>query len=302
MYYVDNGDDDVAIGSSNTSYSPWTATSTDIIIKHNTFMHGHGVSIGSYTQGGVDSMLVDSCTFTGTTNGIRIKSQRDRGGNCRNITYSNLTMTNVRYPIFFTAYYSGIPSQSVDTLYPITSTTPNFHDITVKNVTSTNSASNSVAGIIVGVPEQPFTNIYLNNVQLTAYKGIEIRSATVNITDTSLISVKSGYKLIREINSSILTDIAETVTAKPESFNLNQNYPNPFNPATRITYRLPNDGAVQLDVFSVSGELVTTLVSGHQNAGNYSVDFSEKSLPSGMYMYRLSFNNQSIVKKMLLLK
>ena len=300
--YIDNGDDDVAIGSSSTTLGVWSAVSTDIIIKHNTFMHGHGVSIGSYTQGGVDSMLVDSCSFTGTDNGIRIKSQRDRGGNCRNITYSNLTMTNVRYPIYFTAYYSGIPSQSADTLAPVTSTTPYFHDLRVINLTSTNSASNSVAGIIVGVPEKPFDNITLTNVKISAYKGIQIRNASVGVSDTSLITVKSGYRLIREIRSQILTDVNDALQSKPESFNLNQNYPNPFNPATRISYNLPSEGIVLLEVFSVSGQLVKTLVSETQSAGNHAVDFAEKSLASGMYMYKLSFNNQSVIKKMLLLK
>src|ERR1039458_3382588 len=94
--YIDNGDDNIAF-SPSSSDAGWTAASTNITIKNNTFMHGHGVSIGSYTQGGVDSMLVDSCTFTNTDNGIRIKSQRGRGGNIHGITYSNLTMTNVRY-------------------------------------------------------------------------------------------------------------------------------------------------------------------------------------------------------------
>lgn len=300
--YIDNGDDDVAIGSSSTSLGTWSAVSTDIIIKHNTFMHGHGVSIGSYTQGGVDSMLVDSCTFTGTDNGIRIKSQRDRGGNCRNITYSNLTMTNVRYPIYFTAYYSGIPSQANDTLAAITSTTPYFHDIHVKNVTSTNSASNSVAGIVVGVPEKPFTNIFLDNCKLTAYKGIQIRNATVDVSDSTLISVKSGYKLIREVRSNILTGVEELQNTIPESFNLNQNYPNPFNPSTRISYSVPNEGFVRLDVYSINGQLVKSLVNRIQIAGEYSVEFTENSLPSGIYMYRLAFNNQSLVRKMLLLK
>ncbi len=300
--YIDNGDDDVAIGSSSTSLGTWSAVSTDIIIKHNTFMHGHGVSIGSYTQGGVDSMLVDSCSFTGTDNGIRIKSQRDRGGNCRNITYSNLTMTNVRYPIYFTAYYSGIPTQANDTLAAITSTTPYFHDILVKNVTSTNSASNSVAGIIVGVPEKPFTNIFLDNCKLTAYKGIQIRNATVDVADSSLISVKSGYKLIREVRSNILTGVEELQNAKPESFNLNQNYPNPFNPSTTITYNVQREGLVRLEILNVTGQLLQTLVNQLQPAGKYSVDFSAHSLPSGLYIYRLSLDNHSIAKKMLLLK
>jgi hypothetical protein len=299
--YVDNGDDNIAVGSSSTSYGAWDAVSTDIIIKHNTFMHGHGVSIGSYTNGGVDSMLVDSCTFNGTTNGVRIKSQRGRGGNVRNITYSNLTMTNVHYPIYFTAYYSGVPAQSVDTPYTINSSTPYFHDILIKNVTSTNTYANTVAGVIIGVAEKPFTNIKFENVVLSAYQGLQIRNASVYISDTSLITVKSGYKLLREIRSSIQTDTQNT-NSHPESFSLNQNYPNPFNPATKISYYISEAGSVKLEIFSASGKAVRTLVNENQDAGNHSIDFEEKSLPSGAYMYRLLFNNKSIAKKMLLLK
>ncbi len=300
--YVDNGDDNIAIGSSSTSYGTWGAVSTDIIIKHNTFMHGHGVSIGSYTNGGVDSMLVDSCTFNGTTNGVRIKSQRGRGGNVRNVTYSNLTMTNVHYPIFFTGYYSDVPDQAVDTLFPVTSTTPNFHDIVVKNLKSTNTYANTAAGIIVGVAEKPFTNIRLENVNISAYLGLQIRNATVYISDTSLISVKFGNRLVREIRSTIETDTTNNNNANSASYYLNQNYPNPFNSGTKISYYISYPGFVLLEIFSALGQLVRTIVNEYQNEGEHKVGFEDKSLPSGVYFYRLLFNNNSAAKKMILLK
>jgi Glycosyl hydrolases family 28 len=105
--YIDTGDDNVAIKSGNNDSSYPNAGSSDIIISDCTFLHGHGVSIGSETNGGVDSMFVSNCTFNGTDNGIRIKSNRTRGGNVRSITYSNLTMNNVKYPILFSEYLSG---------------------------------------------------------------------------------------------------------------------------------------------------------------------------------------------------
>ncbi len=300
--YVDNGDDNIAIGSSSTSYGSWGAVSTDIIIKHNTFMHGHGVSIGSYTNGGVDSMLVDSCTFDGTTNGVRIKSQRGRGGNVRNVTYSNLTMKNVHYPIFFTGYYSDIPYQAVDTLFPVTSTTPNFHNILVKNLKSTNTYANSSAGIIVGVAEKPFTNIRLENVNISSYLGLQIRNASVYISDTSLISVQFGNRLVREIRSTIETDSTHGGAADKSSFYLKQNFPNPFNPGTKISYFISNPGYVRLEIFSALGELVRTLVNEYQSEGDHTIGFQDKSLPSGVYFYRLLFNNNSTAKKMIMLK
>ena len=299
--YIDNGDDNIAF-SPSSSDPGWTSASTNIIIKNNTFMHGHGVSIGSYTQGGVDSMLVDSCTFTNTDNGIRIKSQRGRGGNVHGITYSNLTMTNVRYPIYFTAFYSGIPPQSVDTLFPITSTTPYFHDIKVINLTSTNTASNSVAGIIVGVPEEPLDNITLQNVKLSAYKGIQLRNASISVSDTMLINVTSGPRIIYELRSQLVTGISDNPSTVPTGYSLLQNYPNPFNPSTVISYSLPSASNVKLIINNLLGQTVKVLENGFKNAGNYSINLSASDLPSGIYFYKLEAGKFTQVKKMMLLK
>jgi polygalacturonase len=299
--YIDNGDDNIAF-SPSSSDPGWTSASTDITIKHNTFMHGHGVSIGSYTQGGVDSMLVDSCTFTNTDNGIRIKSQRGRGGNVHGITYSNLTMTNVRYPIYFTAFYSGIPAQNVDTLFPVTSTTPYFHDIKIVNLTSTNTASNSVAGIIVGVPEEPLNNITLQNVKLSAYKGIQLRNASISVSDTMLINVTSGPRIIYELRSQLVTAITDNHSASPVGYTLLQNYPNPFNPATTISYSVPKEGNVSLSVYNALGGKVAAIVNEYKPAGSYSVRFNGSNLASGIYLYRLESGDFSASKKFILLK
>jgi len=305
--YIDNGDDNIAF-SPSSSDAGWTAANTNIIIKNNTFMHGHGVSIGSYTQGGVDSMLVDSCTFTNTDNGIRIKSQRGRGGNVHGITYSNLTMTNVRYPIYFTAFYSGIPSQSVDTLFPVTGTTPYFHDITITNLTSTNTASNSVAGIIVGVPEEPLNNITLQNVKLSAYKGIQLRNASISVSDTMLINVTSGSRIIYELRSQLLTNVNETSSAGPSGYRLEQNYPNPWNPSTLIKYSIPGESKVVIKIYNSLGQEVALLKDEIASAGNYQVEFNSSHLSSGVYFYRLTAEsivgnqNYSSIKKMILLK
>ena len=298
--YIDNGDDNIAIGASSSD-AGWGAASTDIIIKHNTFMHGHGVSIGSYTTGGVDSMLVDSCTFNGTTNGIRIKSQRGRGGNVRNITYSNLSMSNVRYPIYFTAYYSGVPAQN-DTAQPVNNTTPNFHDLSIINMTSSNTASNSVAGIMVGLPEMPLKNIIMQNVTIGAQKGIQTRWANVTDNDTMLITVKSGLRFIREIGAQVLTDIQNEPGDKPAAFTLAQNYPNPFNPSTVISYRLAAAGMVSLKVFNVLGKEVASLVNEEKPAGQHEVRFNAADLTSGIYFYTLRAGTQVETHKMMLIK
>ncbi|MBZ0199712.1 MAG: T9SS type A sorting domain-containing protein, partial [Ignavibacteriaceae bacterium] len=88
----------------------------------------------------------------------------------------------------------------------------------------------------------------------------------------------------------------------PIEFELTQNYPNPFNPTTAIRYSIPQDSKVTLEVFSVLGENVSTIVNEYQNAGSYTVNFNGSSLASGTYIYRLTANQTVITKKMLLMK
>ena len=88
----------------------------------------------------------------------------------------------------------------------------------------------------------------------------------------------------------------------PDEFNLSQNYPNPFNPSTNITYGLPVDANVKLEVFNVLGQRVDILVDEFQEAGYYEVTFHSGSLPSGTYLYRIQADNFVDVKRFMLLK
>ena len=88
----------------------------------------------------------------------------------------------------------------------------------------------------------------------------------------------------------------------PESFELHQNYPNPFNPITVIRYELPEATEVTLDVYSVSGQRVASLVNRAQPAGSYTVPFDASRLASGVYIYQLKAGNFLSTQKMVLLK
>ncbi|MBK9332393.1 MAG: T9SS type A sorting domain-containing protein [Ignavibacteria bacterium] len=94
----------------------------------------------------------------------------------------------------------------------------------------------------------------------------------------------------------------EVVIGIPAEFKLSQNYPNPFNPSTTISYEIPVDGAVSLKIFDMSGKEVMNLVDGVKNAGYYSINFNASNLSSGIYFYKLSANDFSSVKKMMLVK
>ncbi len=94
----------------------------------------------------------------------------------------------------------------------------------------------------------------------------------------------------------------ENLHGIPNKYALEQNYPNPFNPTTVIKYSIPKASNVELKVYNVLGSQVATLVSQHQNAGNYKVTFNATNLSSGIYFYSLKANNTLITKKMMLVK
>ena len=95
----------------------------------------------------------------------------------------------------------------------------------------------------------------------------------------------------------------KTITEIPNRFNLDQNYPNPFNPKTVIRFDLPQDAKVSLKIYNALGELVQTLIDQEVlNAGSYEKEFDASSLPSGIYIYRLSSDKFNATKKMVLMK
>jgi len=294
---IDNGDDDIAVKSGRYDSTDPNAGCSNIWISNCTFLHGHGVSIGSETSGGVDSVYVDSCTFNGTVNGLRIKSYRGNGGNVRDIAYRDITMQNVSNPIWISCYYPSIPSES-DPAQMVNSTTPNYHDISITNMTSVGSPT---AGVIVGLPEQNITNITLKNVFISAGTGLEVRNAAVD-TENVLIKVGSGTDFILQ-KGAILSGVTSVRAGTgPSGFELFQNYPNPFNPTTIISYSIPWMSSVSLEVFDISGRKVATLVKGNKPAGKYSVEFSGNGLASGVYYYRLNAGNFTIAKKLMVVK
>jgi hypothetical protein len=85
-------------------------------------------------------------------------------------------------------------------------------------------------------------------------------------------------------------------------YRLEQNYPNPFNPTTQITYSIPNNEKVKLNVYNILGNEVAELVNETKNAGTHTVKFNAQNLASGVYFYRLTAGSSTVVKKMLLLK
>ena len=85
-------------------------------------------------------------------------------------------------------------------------------------------------------------------------------------------------------------------------FGIEQNFPNPFNPVTTIRFSLEREGYTRLDVYDVSGRLVTTLVNGTMPAGSHEVTWNAAGVASGVYFSRLTQGTKSIMNKMVLLR
>ncbi len=182
--YADVGDDNIAIKSGAINSPGPDAPSRDIVITDCTFLHGHGLSIGSEIAGGAQNITATNIHFDGTDQGIRIKANRDRGGDVSHLLFRNIDMKDVRTAILISEYYPKVlPAPGDGAPQPVTRLTPHFHDIRIEDLTA---AGSNVAGVIVGLPEAPVRDVVLRNVSISANTGITVSYAEVAGTRVSI--------------------------------------------------------------------------------------------------------------------
>jgi polygalacturonase len=185
---LDVGDDDIAIKAIQ-------GPCTNIVVENCRCLHGHGISIGSETYKGIHDVTVRDCSFDGTSNGIRIKSARDRGNDLYGFSFSNITMKNVGTAITLNMYYMDRSGGRVRAAQPVTASTPRLHDVRIENVT-VSSAEN--AGDIIGLPESDIRDVTLSNVSITADKGMTVRDAQGVIFKNVVIDAADGEAITTE--------------------------------------------------------------------------------------------------------
>ena len=207
---ISTGDDNIALGTSSSG-----VPTSDVLVTNCIFGDGHGMTIGSNTQGGVSNLMVINCTFNGTDNGIRMKSDNatsggsGQGGIAQNLFYYNLGMTNIRYqPILIYSYYkevgtpTGITPETAagepigSSLYPI------WKNIVISNLTAT-VATGGDAGLIWGRTEAPATNITLEKINITAPANFKLYNVNgLQIVD-SQISLTGGGDTFSVYNAQL---------------------------------------------------------------------------------------------------
>jgi hypothetical protein len=148
----------------------------------------------------------------------------------------------------------------------------------------------------------PDQTVAVDSVHKLEYAGPPQLWTRVEMADTS------GLNLFFPDFSSGTVTIQAPLDADYDQFSLpnqlalKQNFPNPFNPSTTISFSIPERSHVTLKVFNILGQEVITLIDETRGAGDYETVWDASDQASGIYFYRLRFENQVLTKKMALLK
>ena len=164
---------------------------------------------------------------------------------------------------------------------------------------------------------QLFISIFLLGLVLLGSEEIHAKESIFSQMDTMYVDVGTSVHAYPVANILQLTfvGLGTSIDEKDldkmnqilNSFVLHQNYPNPFNPTTNISYHLPQGGDVRICIYDVEGRMINEVLSERQEAGDHTINWNGKnndgvSVASGMYLYRVHFNNSVITKKMILIK
>lgn len=198
---ISTGDDNVVCDSESQYVHVWNCD----------FGTGHGASIGSFTSN-IKHVWFDNIRMVGTGAGIRLKTGINsdgtlRGGGEEDLRFTNFTMTKVNAPFSMDCYYdknyNSDPAVDKANQRAKDNTTPSYDGILLQNVKTTDVAT-GYAIFLIGRPESPIKNITLDNVQIQAQKGIDIRFVdNMVFKNNSKISCTSGKLWVRQYDSTV---------------------------------------------------------------------------------------------------
>ena len=212
---ISNGDDNIVCDNDAQYIHVWNCY----------FGTGHGASIGSFTEN-IKHVWFDNITMNGTTAGIRMKTGQDvdkttnkvtlRGGGEEDWKFTNFTMTNVKNPLsidcFYDKNYNSDPAVDKANARALDSTTPTYNGIYLQNVKTTDVCDGN-AIFFVGRPESHIKNVTLDNVQISAKKGIDIRFVdNLVFKNNSKITVSSGSIWLKKFDSTWTDECGATST------------------------------------------------------------------------------------------
>jgi polygalacturonase len=169
---ISDGDDNIAVGASSPS--------SNVTINNTTTYSGHGLSVGSYTSGGLTNYLAENVNMAGTAadsngTGIRLKSAVDRGGTLNNLTYENFCIRDTHYPLQFNPFYDT----NTGTSYPL------YENIVLDNVhVLTPTGTNTYSVQLQGYDANHLTTVTFDNLVFDSLVAADITPAPQDITIT----------------------------------------------------------------------------------------------------------------------
>lgn len=290
---INNGDDNVVCDSYSQYIHVWNCK----------FGTGHGASVGSFTKN-IKHVWFDNITMNGTTAGVRLKTGIEsngslRGGGEEDFRFTNFTMTKVKNPFSMDCYYdkkyNADPAVDKANARALDGTTPTYNGVLLQNIKTTDVCSGN-AIFLIGRPESHIKNVTLDNVQINAKKGIDIRFVdNLVFKNGSKITVSNnGTMWVKNFDSTVddQCDATKTTVTPPT--------PTPGD-ATADSYILYSktltDGSTSTATFSngfsISNENGKTYAVGSgTNYIKYSANPYTITIPNGIKISKMEIEGK----------
>lgn len=290
---ISNGDDNVVCDDDAQYIHVWNCY----------FGTGHGASIGSFTKN-IKHVWFDQITMNGTTAGVRLKTGINsdgtlRGGGEEDFKFTNVTMTKVANPFSMDCYYdkkyNADPAVDKANARALDGTTPTYNGVLLQNIKTTDVCSGN-AIFLIGRPESHIKNVTLDNVQINAKKGIDIRFVdNLVFKNGSKITVSNnGTMWVKNFDSTVddQCDATKTTVTPPT--------PTPGD-ATADSYILYSktltDGSTSTATFSngfsISNENGKTYAVGSgTNYIKYSANPYTITIPNGIKISKMEIEGK----------
>ncbi len=267
----------------------------DISILHNTLvMNNLNVDGEGWNYYGISSFSSASIAIT-LYNNILINN--DTNPNVTSYLYRQVLSAAADMDADHNVWYVAEPSEENSTFYS------RHGEIETNAVTlgqhqaNTGFDTNSVSlAVEFEMPDLPILAESMQSVETLLVPALAQVTTDFFGNDRDNPTFAGAHEPESTVNTEYEPQIARDVT-------LHQNYPNPFNPSTNIVFDLNAPLNVTLQVFTIDGRLVSTLLNNEvRGAGSHTVQFNAAALSSGMYIYRLSAGSTTVSGRMMLIK
>ncbi len=289
---INNGDDNVVCDSYSQYIHVWNCK----------FGTGHGASVGSFTKN-IKHVWFDNITMNGTTAGVRLKTGIEsngslRGGGEEDFRFTNFTMTKVKNPFSMDCYYdkkyNADPAVDMANARALDSTTPTYNGILLQNIKTTDVCTGN-AIFLVGRPESHIKNVTLDNVQINAKKGIDIRfvdnlvfknGSKITVSNNGTMWVKNYDSTYDDQCDATKTSSTPTPTPGDDTADSYILYSKTLTDGSTPTATFSNG-------FSISNEKGKTYAVGSgTNYIKYSANQYSITIPKGIKISKIEFEGK----------